>query len=191
MSPEDARPGPPEEVRPPRPASSPRFFRWQAVFQRTTDPLFVLDRRRRVLFVNRAWEELTGLSLERVRGLPCRQPRPASAHAPLEDVLGHVLTPPGEVRGGSVARSRRWFPGRPNCPARRGWWDLEFFPLGQGGEQKGVLILGRVAATRPEESATLTPVPERVMALREKAVRRLALDTVLFESTVPAVRRLA
>src|SRR5437016_306570 len=47
-------------------------FRWQGFFQRARDPLFVLNRRGRLLFVNHAWETLTGLSAVEVRGLARR-----------------------------------------------------------------------------------------------------------------------
>jgi len=43
-------------------------FRWQGFFQHAAQPIFLLNRRRRVLFVNRAWETCTGLKLADVRG---------------------------------------------------------------------------------------------------------------------------
>ena len=58
----------------PRPAPNPDSptpkspeFRWQALFQKARDAVFVLNRRRRILFVNRAWEGLTGLSATELR----------------------------------------------------------------------------------------------------------------------------
>src|SRR5439155_48815 len=51
----------------------PESFRWQLYFQKSTEPLFFLNRRRRLLFVNRAWESLTGLPLGEVRGQACRR----------------------------------------------------------------------------------------------------------------------
>ena len=51
-------------------------FRWQAFFGRTADPVFVLDRRRRLLFVNAAWESLTGVPAGDAHRLVCRRPRP-------------------------------------------------------------------------------------------------------------------
>ena len=46
-------PEPPANPSPP-PADEPIDFRWQALFQRAADPVFVLNRRRRLLFVNHA-----------------------------------------------------------------------------------------------------------------------------------------
>ena len=54
-------------------------FRWQALFQRSRDALFVLNGRCRLLFVNAAWERLVGLSLAEVRGRYCRRQRPVGA----------------------------------------------------------------------------------------------------------------
>src|SRR5262245_61325457 len=101
-----------------------RPFRWHALLQRASDPLFVLDRRRRVLFVNEAWERLTGLALDRARGLLCRRPRPAGPGEPLEDRIAHALTPTPEALAGAFARARRLvhlgLDGRPLAPC---WWD--------------------------------------------------------------------
>ena len=60
-------PGPPE----------PHEFRWQALFQQAREPVFVLNRRRRILFVNHAWENLTRVSAAEARGLVCPR-RPPS-----------------------------------------------------------------------------------------------------------------
>ena len=43
-------------------------LRWQRLLLQATEPLFVLNRQRRILFVNPAWEGLTGVSLPQARG---------------------------------------------------------------------------------------------------------------------------
>ena len=49
-------------------------FRWQAFFQHAAQPIFLLNRRRRILFVNRAWEKsCTGIPLAEARGRICRR----------------------------------------------------------------------------------------------------------------------
>ena len=80
-------------------------FRWQAFFGRTADPVFVLDRRRRLLFVNAAWESLTGIAAGDAHRLVCRRPRPAGPGDPPHAVVEHALTPPPEVRQGTMMRS--------------------------------------------------------------------------------------
>ncbi len=71
-------------------------FRWQALFQRAHEPFFLLNRRRRILFVNRAWEELTGLSAAEARGLQCLR-RPSLPQDPWDVVIRAVCCPPPEV----------------------------------------------------------------------------------------------
>src|SRR5947209_4972402 len=99
-------------------------FRWQALFQRTREPLFLLNRQRRILFVNRAWEELTGLPAAEARGRRVGHRR-KPATLPLGEALAHALAPPAEVLQGQPGKARRLAPGA----AGRRWWDVEFFPL--------------------------------------------------------------
>src|SRR6516165_4642177 len=129
-------------------------FRWQAFFQRTREPLFVLSRQRRLLFVNRAWENVTGVPAAEARGQRVSQRR-KSAGLDLWEALAHALAPPVEVFEGQCSRVRRQAP--PTLPHARGegrevgrWWDVEFFPL---ESEKGLLgVLGKirvVAAAEP------------------------------------------
>ena len=95
-------------------------FAWQRFFQRSTEPLFVLNRQGYVLFVNRAWEQLTGLPAAQAKRLSCRRPQPVPPDASWRTFLAHVLTPPDLVLEGSAAAQRRLIParqGRPPC-----WW---------------------------------------------------------------------
>src|SRR5262245_8609648 len=94
-------PAPPDDP----PAGEPR---WQAFVAPAAAALFLLDRRRAVLFVNRAFERLTGFALAQVRGARCgrrRDPPPASV-----DALLSALAPPPEARRGHPARARRAVP---------------------------------------------------------------------------------
>lgn len=168
--------------------SPSRGFRWQALFQRAAEALFVLDRRRRLLFVNRAWERLTDVPADRARGMVCRRPRPAGPDDTAEELLAHVLTPPPEVLQGRFAQVRRLFLARSPRPSPPQWWDVEFFPLRQSGPKEGFLIVGRVAP-RPVEVPSPQPVlPERLESLRLKRAARFTFD--LLHSALPAMRRL-
>src|SRR5439155_6560138 len=103
--------------------------RWPRFFRRARDPLYLLDRRRAFLFVNRAWEELTGFPAAAVLGTRCLRHRDALP-ASLEALLT-TLAPPPEALRGQPARVRRAVP-RPN--AAPDWWDILFFPFkGAGG----------------------------------------------------------
>jgi transcriptional regulator with PAS, ATPase and Fis domain len=134
-------------------------FRWQALFQRAREPVFVLNRRRRFLFVNRAWEILTGLSAAEARGLACvrRAPIPQD---PWDVVIRAVCCPPPEVVKGKTGRSRRLVPGKTGR-----WWDVEFFPL---HDEEGLLcIVGKVSTVPQADPVGSAPLPERIVAYRE------------------------
>lgn len=160
-------------------------FRWQAFFQRCAEPVFVLDRRRRLLFVNRAWEALTGIAKDQAHLLSCRKPLPVSDKSPAEEILAHALTPPREVLRGQTAWVRRRLPG----PAARGcWWEIDFFPLRQIGPQAGYLIVGRIHAVPPVEPLAESRPFENLVPLRQKRLQRFPLDA--WSSSLPAMRRL-
>src|SRR5690242_19641523 len=100
-------------------------FRWQSLFQRAGEPFFLLNRRRRILFVNRAWEKLTGLAATEARGLQCLR-RSSLPHDPWDVVIRAICSPPPDVLQGRPGRARRLVPRTGSTPR---WWDLEFFPL--------------------------------------------------------------
>jgi hypothetical protein len=167
-----------------------RHFRWQSLFQHTADPLFLLDRRRRLLFVNHAWEALTGVPASEahlIEGLG-RRPRPASPGDSWEKVLAHALTPPAEAIQGAPGRVRRLLPGREGPGGSRQWWEVEFLPLRQEGEKGGFFLLGRIRVLGAETPGT-APLPERLANLRQRVAARHTLEPWTASAT-PAVRRL-
>jgi hypothetical protein len=164
--------------------TGPSDFRWPALFQQSGDALFVLNRHRRLLFANRAWEALAGLPLAEARGLACRLSRPAAPSDSLPDVLAHALWPPPEVLDGQSARARRLLPSRGGAR----WWDVEFFPLFQ--DKSLLAVLGRVLpVAAPEPAAPTPPLPEKLVALRERAARDWQEGAP--DDAAPAMRRLA
>src|SRR5262249_3669082 len=100
----------------------PEDFRWRALFQRSVDPLVLLSRGRRFLFVNQAWTELTRLPLAEVRGQTCVRRAPVSRD-PWDVIVRSLCCPPPEVLAGRPGRTRRLVPG---TEAGRRWWDVEF-----------------------------------------------------------------
>src|SRR5436305_8055328 len=104
--------------------SSIHPFRWQSLFQQCTEPLFVLSRRRRVLFANRAWEALTGLTLAEVKGQICRR-RPRGILVEKAELVLGALTPPPEVMDGEPGQARR----AATAGSAPDWWQVSFFPL--------------------------------------------------------------
>src|SRR5947209_18487141 len=105
------------------PGNEPRL-RWHTLFQDAAEPLFLLNRRRRVLFVNRAWETLTGLTLAEVKGRVCRRRALRLFAEKAEFVLG-AMAPTPEVAQGEPGQARRLV-GLGTVPA---WWQVAFFPL--------------------------------------------------------------
>jgi len=163
-------------------AHSPDSFRWQALFQQSAEPLFLLNRRRRVLFVNRAWERLTGVSAADARALVCRRRRsPADA----EEALASALSPPAIVlhgEGRSACLRRLWLAG-----GARHWWDVEFWPL-QGADSVRA-VLGKIRPVETTPTAPVVPLPEKLIALRRQVAQRYRLDGLT--SDLPAMTRLS
>ena len=169
------------------PPADDRPFRWQALLHRAADPVFVLDRRRRLLFVNRAWEALTGFGSDAARGLVCRHLAPVGVDASGDDALAHALTPPAEVSQGQPSRARRRAVYAATNASPR-WWDIDFLPLRQDA---GYLVVGRIVplAEDPASNPSLGQLPERLVDLRQRRMRLYAFDRL--ESRHPRMLRLA
>src|SRR5205807_6332426 len=84
-------------------------FRWQTLFHKASEPLFLLNRQRRLLFANRAWETLTGLTLAEVKGQVCRR-RPRGSFAERAEIILSARAPPPEIDQGESAQARRLVP---------------------------------------------------------------------------------
>lgn len=153
-------------------------FRWQAWFQRSESPVFVLSARRRLLFANRAWEKATGLMLAEVRGHACRRRR---CPADKTEAILAALAPPPDVWKGECLDARRLLPaiGRAGNRVR-----VSFTPLGAADGLLGVL--GLVHDLTPEAAPPLQALPERCLAYRER--RRCTLDD--WAGDLPALARL-
>jgi transcriptional regulator with PAS, ATPase and Fis domain len=173
-----AAPAPSEHTPPPE-----ADFRWQALFQRSSDPVFVLNRRRRILFVNHAWEKLTGLSSTEARGLICQRRAP-TPQDPWDVVIRALCCPPQEVLKGKPGRVRRLVP--QTGPGDR-WWDIEFFPL--YADHELLCVLGKIARLAHGEQLSSPPLPEKLVALRESRRQQYTLDQLA--SRLPAMQRVA
>jgi transcriptional regulator with PAS, ATPase and Fis domain len=139
---------------------------WPSFFERSRDPLFVLNRQRRIRFVNEAWVRLTGVSAEDAYGLSCARRSQAKD-------LGRALAPPPEVLAGQPAKARRPVP-----PARFGppWWEVSFFPVVGGDGLVGVL--GRVTVVGAAAPARSAALPEALAGLRARLQQRFSFVTL-------------
>jgi PAS domain S-box-containing protein len=153
-------------------------FRWQAFFQNASQPMFLLNRRRRILFVNRAWETSVGLTLAEVRGRACRR-RSRLAALEKEDALLSVCAPPVDAIEGRTCQVRRRVPGSAN------WWEIQFLPLAGADDLLGILGTIRELTAPTEAPFTL---PEKLMALRDEQTTRYRLDDL--DATAPLLGRL-
>lgn len=128
-----------------------------ALLQQSRDAVFVLNRHRRIRFVNRAWERLTGRNAADVLGMTCTRRQTAQA-------LAIALCPPKSVREGAVECVRRTVPPNPSGPP---WWDIWFVPL--LGEAGLVGILGRITLVAAEEVRPTLSLPD---TLRQRLIQR-------------------
>jgi transcriptional regulator with AAA-type ATPase domain len=164
-----------------RPSEILRWGSWRP-FQRAAEPIFVLNRHRRIVFVNSAWELLTGVALAEARQIVCRPRRPNAET--WEDRLGQLLRPPDEVTEGRPGQTRQRVP---RFDPSRCWWDVDFLPF---RDESGLLfVLGRIT-TRPALTATgSVALPEAALDLRETVLRRYGIEAIA--SDLPAMRRVA
>src|SRR5262249_8150210 len=136
-------------------------FDWQTYFRRANEPLFLLSRRRRILFVNDAFVQRTGWSAAVVGGLLCT-PRPSEDAGALGP-LAQTLCPPSGVLRRKTAHIRRPAPSRSQSGEI---WELDFSPF--GGPDGLLGILGRIRSASEPTSL----VPEPLVALRERMTLR-------------------
>jgi transcriptional regulator with PAS, ATPase and Fis domain len=136
------------------------------------EPVFVLNRFARLVFVNAAWEELTGRSAESVRGLRCR-PR-AKFDDPALAELAQCFRPPRATFQGRPARASALITRTTGEQAPR---HLEFWPFhDREGTLAGILGLAlevpsglhdQPDAQAERARAELEAVRARLLASRE------------------------
>ena len=150
--------------------------RLDALVQQALEPVFWLGPERRILLVNRAWEELTGHPLEDVAGLECNPHGPTRAG----DLagLGGSFCPPPEALAGRPASSRTLII---HANGDRRWRRVEFWPFHDArGALSGVLGLVRAAeepAQAPESEAQRLRV--ELLELRDRLTARHGWDAII------------
>jgi hypothetical protein len=159
--------------------ASPRVSgvrRLDALLQHAREPVFLLNAERRLAYVNRAWEELTGYAAEAVLGLDCR---PEGSSRPGDPAgLGDSFSPPPEVLSGQPAGGTALIV---HAQGERRWRRVEFWPY---HDARGSLlfVLGLV---REREAAAHAPDAEsqrlrsELMEIRERLLQRHGFDTLI------------
>ena len=160
----------------------PDASRWPAFFQDSHDAVFVLDRRRKLVFANPAWEKLTGQSFAELHGMTCTRRQSGADHA----ALAGVLAPPPEVLEGRSARVQRPLPHAKTGPP---WWEIDFLPLRDGSEV--LAIIGRLIGPGVV-SAVSRPLTQAEAELRQAVAERHRLESIerRYSSLQPALRKL-
>jgi PAS domain S-box-containing protein len=173
----------PQGSQPAQPDSAPDGdFRWTAFFQRGSEPLFVLNRRRQILFVNHAWEELTGFARKQVYKSVCKRHRNAEPES-LEAVLT-CISPTRDALEGRPLHVRRMLPRRAGPPR---WWDVELFPL--LGPHGLLGLIGKIHEISHPSNSAAQPLPEKLLGLRQRLTDWHGLEHL--PTDVPAMRRVA
>ena len=150
--------------------------RLDALVHQAREPLFLLSPERRILLVNRAWEELTGHTSEQVAGLECNPLGPTRAGD--LDGLGGSFCPPPEAMGGQPTGSNTLII---HADGERRWRRVEFWPFHDAqGSLSGLLGL-----VRPHDATPHAPDSEaqrlraQLLELRERLHARHGFDTLI------------
>jgi DNA-binding NtrC family response regulator len=155
--------------------------------QQAREPLFVLNPDHKLVWVNRAWEELTGHPAESVLGQVC------NAHGPTRagDLagLGGSFYPPAEARAGRPAASATLII---SASGERKWRRVVHWPLhDEHGTRLGMLgVVAPCDADAPGvvPDTSIQRLRTELLELRSRVHERHGFDTLIGRG--PAHRRL-
>ncbi|MEO6810405.1 MAG: sigma 54-interacting transcriptional regulator [Isosphaeraceae bacterium] len=159
--------------------------RLNMLLKRAREPVFLLDAERTLVYVNPAWEALTGQTADVVLGLECLP------HGPTRDgdlaSLGGSFCPPPEAFEGRPAGGKTLIvlPG-----GERRWCRVEYWPY---HDNQGTPI-GTIGLVRPPDAPPHAPDSEsqhlraELLEVRERLQNRYGFDTLIGQG--PAHRRL-
>jgi transcriptional regulator with PAS, ATPase and Fis domain len=159
--------------------------RLENVLQQACEPLFWLNPDQKLIWVNRAWEELTGHPAESVLGLVC------NAHGPTQagDLagLGGSFYPPAEARAGRPA-------GGPtliiHSGGERKWRRVDYLPAHDAaGARLGMLgVVGSIESPAIAPDSDAQRLRSELLEVRNRLHGRYGFDTLIGRG--PAHQRL-
>ena len=160
-------------------------FEPNPLWQRAREPIFWLDPSLKLVWVNRAWEELTGHASESVVGLTCQAHGPTRAGDSTD--LAASFHPPPEAMTGQPS-------GSPTLIYHAGvsalWRRLEFWPF----RDEDSRLIGLLGTVRPLDVRPSVPDSEghrlhvELLEIRRRLQERYGLDGLI--GFGPAHRRL-
>ncbi len=151
-------------------SSSPELSNsiFPSCFDKNPEPIFLLDEQSKILYVNAAWEKLTGESGGDFLGERSRLFLVGPGNQ--KEILLSLLAPTREVLEGKMITVRRNSPRTPGDT-----WEISFFPLCDS-ESRPTLILGRVRLLPGPGKKKQVPLPQKLLALRDRLARWHSLD---------------
>ena len=148
--------------------------RLESIFNRATSGIFLLDARRRVVYFNRACEELSGYRFDELIGVACRYGGPAGAGDAAD--LAASLGPPPEVFQGKPVATPTLILSR---DGQRFWRTIHFFPC-HNDAGKLLCVLGILCDESGTGSPASTPdLHTRLLRLRDRLYRRYGFDKIV------------
>ena len=161
-------------------------FEPNPLWQRAREPIFWLDPALKLIWVNRAWEELTGHASSSVLGLTCQPHGPTRAGDPAD--LAASFHPPPEAMAGQPS-------GSPTLIYHAGggepmWRRIEFWPFRDEHDR----LIGLLGTVRPTEDRPSVPDSEgnrlhvELLEIRRRLQESYGLDSLI--GFGPAHRRL-
>ena len=121
-------------------------FELVSLLQQAREPIFWLDAQLKLVWVNHAWEKLTGYAAESVRGLTCQAHAPTRGGDPAD--LASSFYPPPESMGGKPSGTAALII---HAAGERIWRRIEFWPFCDG-QAALIGILGQVRDANCEPS---------------------------------------
>src|SRR5262249_58615530 len=130
------------------PTSRAEEFEPNLLWQRSREPIFWLDPALRLVWVNRAWEEMTGYRAQSVLGLTCQAHGPSRA-GDLADLAASFRPPPESLAGQPAGGPALIF----HADGRRLWRRVEFWPFRDEHED----LIGLLGTVRPADGPPRVP----------------------------------
>jgi PAS domain S-box-containing protein len=159
--------------------------RLDALWQHAREAVFVLNADRRLMYVNRAWEELTGFEAKSVLGVACRAQGPIEAGDPAS--LASSFCPPAEALNGVPAGGLTLIV---HASGERRWRRVEFWPY-HDGQKNLICLLGLVrdADAAPHAAdAEGQRLRSELLEVRKRLLGRYGFDGLIGDG--PGHRRL-